>query len=81
MRASLLHMPTVTSIPRMLHIITFKQRCKQTWIFCEIPIAEQPYLVVIDKLIVFNDQDHKNIDCGKETHVLAGVRLLGTVRV
>jgi len=38
-------------------------------------------LVVIDKLIVFNDQDHKKIDRGKETHVLAGVRLLGTVRV
>ena len=40
-----------------------------------------PFLVVIDKLIVFNDQDHKKIDHGKETHVLAGVRLLGTVRV
>jgi len=63
MRASLLHMRTVTSIPRMLHY-TCKQRCKQTWIFCEIPIAEQPFLVVIDKLIVFNDQDHKKIDRG-----------------
>jgi len=38
-------------------------------------------MVVIDKLVVFNDQDHKNIDRGKETHVLAGVRLLETVRV
>jgi len=43
--------------------------------------TEQPFLVVIDKLIVFNDQDHKKIDRGKETHALAGVRLLGTVRV
>ena len=80
MRASLLHMPTVTSIPACF-IITFKQRCKQTWFFCEKTIAEQPFLVVIDKLIVFNDRDHKKIDRGKETHVLAGVRLLGTVRV
>ena len=44
-------------------------------------IAEQPFLVAIDKLIIFNDQDHKKLDCGKETHVLAGVRLLGTVRI
>jgi len=80
MRATLLHMRTVTTIPRM-YIITFKQRCKQTWIFCEILIAEQPFLVVMDKLIGFNDQDHKKIDSGKKMHVLAGVRLLGTVRV
>ena len=78
MWASLLHMHTVPSIPAC-YIITFKQRCKQTLIFCEIPIAEQPFLVVLDKLIVLND--HKKIDRGKETHVLAGVRLLGTVRV
>ena len=38
----------------------------------------------IDKLIIFNDQDNKKVDRGKETHVLAGVRLLlflGTVRI
>jgi len=35
----------------------------------------------MDNLIVFNDQDHKKIDRGKEMHVLAGVRLLGTVRI
>ena len=34
-----------------------------------------------DKWIVFNDQDHKKMDRGKETHVLAGVWLLGTVQV
>jgi len=34
----------------------------------------------MDKFIVFNDQDHKKIDPGKEMHVLAGVGLLGTVR-
>ena len=33
------------------------------------------FLVVIDKLIVFNDQDHKKIDHSKETHILACVRL------
>jgi len=80
MRASFLHMHTVTSFPAC-YIITVKQRYKQTWIFSEIPITEQPFLVVIDKLIVFNDQDHTKIDRGKETHVLAGVWLLGTVRV
>jgi len=41
----------------------------------------EPFLVVIDKLIVFNHHDHEKMDRSKETHVLAGVRLLGTVRV
>jgi len=49
--------------------------------FCEMPIAEQPFLVVIHKLIVFNHQHHRKIDRSKETHVLAGVQLLGSVRV
>jgi len=44
-------------------------------------LGDPHFLVVIDQLIVFNDQDLKKIDRGKETHVLAGVRLLGTVRV
>ena len=80
MRAALLQCALWRQSPAC-YIITFKQRCKQTYIFCEIPIAEQPFLVVIDKLMVFYDQDHKKIERGKETRVLAGVRLLGTVRV
>jgi len=80
MRASLLHMRMWRQSPAC-YIITFKQRCKQTLIFCEIPITELPFLVVIDKKIVFNDQDHKKIYRGKETRVLAGVWPSGTVRV
>ena len=80
MRASLLHMRTVTSIPRMLHYNLNRDVIKHEY-FVKYQSQNNPFLVVIDKLIVFNDQDHKKIDRGKETHVLAGVRLLGTVRV
>jgi len=47
----------------------------------EVLTVEQQNSAGIAETSVSNDADHKKIDSSTETHVLADVRLLGTVRI